>query len=56
LLYNRNRRGRGKPPLLLWHQLVKVIAFEKAGHWLHHEQFERFITTLRNFLWPTQIA
>lgn len=29
---------------------AKVIEFENAGHWLHHDQFERFITTLREFL------
>ena len=26
------------------------IEFEKAGHWLHHDQFDRFIATLRDFL------
>ena len=29
---------------------AKVIEFESAGHWLHHDQFDRFITTLREFL------
>ena len=29
---------------------AKVIEFENAGHWLHHDQFERFMTTLREFL------
>ena len=29
---------------------AKVIEFENAGHWLHHDQFDRFITTLRDFL------
>lgn len=29
---------------------ASVIEFEKAGHWLHHDQFDRFITTLRDFL------
>ena len=29
---------------------AKVIEFEKAGHWLHHDQFERFIATLEDFL------
>ena len=28
----------------------KVIEFENAGHWLHHDQFDRFIDTLREFL------
>ena len=27
-----------------------VIEFEKAGHWLHHDQFNRFIAVLRDFL------
>ena len=29
---------------------AKVIEFENAGHWLHHDQFDRFIATLREFL------
>lgn len=29
---------------------AEVIEFENAGHWLHHDQFERFIATLRDFL------
>lgn len=29
---------------------AEVIEFEKAGHWLHHDQFERFMSTLRDFL------
>ena len=29
---------------------ASVIEFENAGHWLHHDQFERFIATLRAFL------
>ncbi len=29
---------------------ASVIEFENAGHWLHHDQFERFIETLREFL------
>ena len=24
--------------------------FEQAGHWLHHDQFDRFMTVLREFL------
>jgi pimeloyl-ACP methyl ester carboxylesterase len=27
-----------------------VIEFETAGHWLHHDQFDRFMATLRDFL------
>ena len=29
---------------------VKVTEFEKAGHWLHHDQFDRFMATLDGFL------
>lgn len=29
---------------------AEVIEFERAGHWLHHDQFDRFIATLRDFL------
>jgi len=29
---------------------AEVIEFENAGHWLHHDQFERFMATLRDFL------
>ena len=29
---------------------AEVIEFEQAGHWLHHDQFERFMQTLKEFL------
>lgn len=29
---------------------AEVIEFEKAGHWLHHDQFAKFIGVLRDFL------
>jgi pimeloyl-ACP methyl ester carboxylesterase len=29
---------------------ARVIVFEKAGHWLHHDQFDRFVAELRAFL------
>lgn len=29
---------------------ARVIEFEKAGHWLHHDQFDRFMATLNDFL------
>ena len=29
---------------------TQVVEFEKAGHWLHHDQFDRFMATLRDFL------
>jgi pimeloyl-ACP methyl ester carboxylesterase len=29
---------------------AQLIEFENAGHWLHHDQFERFMGVLREFL------
>ncbi|MGL6042816.1 MAG: alpha/beta fold hydrolase [Sandaracinobacteroides sp.] len=29
---------------------ARVALFENAGHWLHHDQFDRFVTELRAFL------
>ncbi|MBP7952276.1 MAG: alpha/beta hydrolase [Sphingorhabdus sp.] len=29
---------------------AKVVEFENAGHWLHHDQFDRFMGELRDFL------
>ncbi|WP_407875312.1 alpha/beta fold hydrolase [Qipengyuania nanhaisediminis] len=29
---------------------ARVIEFEEAGHWLHHDQFDRFMDVLDNFL------
>jgi pimeloyl-ACP methyl ester carboxylesterase len=29
---------------------AKVIEFENAGHWVHHDQFDRFIATLEGFI------
>jgi pimeloyl-ACP methyl ester carboxylesterase len=29
---------------------AEVIEFENAGHWLHHDQFDRFMVELRRFL------
>ena len=29
---------------------AKIEVFENAAHWLHHDQFERFVATLRAFL------
>lgn len=31
-------------------QDYKVIEFENAGHWLHHDQFDRFMREVRAFL------
>jgi pimeloyl-ACP methyl ester carboxylesterase len=27
-----------------------VITFEKAGHWVHHDQLDAFIDAVRTFL------
>jgi len=29
---------------------ARVVSFADAGHWLHHDQFDRFMTELRAFL------
>lgn len=29
---------------------AKVVEFENAGHWLHHDQFDRFMAELESFL------
>lgn len=29
---------------------AKVVSFERAGHWVHHDRFDAFIATLRDFL------
>lgn len=29
---------------------ARTVLFEEAGHWLHHDQFERFVAELRAFL------
>ena len=29
---------------------ARVAAFDNAGHWLHHDQFDAFMATIRPFL------
>ena len=29
---------------------ARVIEFENAGHWLHHDQFDRFMSEIRTFI------
>ena len=29
-----------------------LVEFDDAGHWLHHDQFDRFVAELRAFLQP----
>lgn len=36
--------------LAAFHNDPKVVEFENAGHWLHHDQFDRFISEVRAFL------
>jgi pimeloyl-ACP methyl ester carboxylesterase len=42
-----NPAGDGR---LAHFKAAKVIEFEDAGHWLHHDQFDRFVAELRAFL------
>ncbi len=42
---NPDRDGR-----LAHFSTAKVIEFEDAGHWLHHDQFDRFVAELKAFL------
>ncbi len=42
---NPERDGRAKH-----FKTARVVEYEKAGHWLHHDQFERFVAELRAFL------
>jgi pimeloyl-ACP methyl ester carboxylesterase len=30
---------------------ARVLNFADAGHWLHHDQFDRFVAELRTFLY-----
>lgn len=42
---NPAKDGRAEP-----FQNARVSVIEKAGHWLHHDQFETFMTSLEAFL------
>jgi len=42
---NPERDGR-----LAHFNTARVIEYEKAGHWLHHDQFDRFMSDVRAFL------
>lgn len=33
---------------------ARVITFADAGHWLHHDQFDRFMTELKAFIGPDE--
>lgn len=42
---NPERDGR-----IQYFRNATVVEFENAGHWLHHDQFDRFVKTLKDFL------
>jgi pimeloyl-ACP methyl ester carboxylesterase len=42
---NPEKDGRAKS-----FKTARVVSFKNAGHWLHHDQFDRFIAELRAFL------
>ena len=52
LLYGANSWASNpeKDGRIQYFRTASVSEFENAGHWLHHDQFERFIATLRDFL------
>ena len=52
LLYGANSWASNpeKDGRMEFFRTADVVEFENAGHWLHHDQFERFIATLREFL------
>jgi pimeloyl-ACP methyl ester carboxylesterase len=52
LLYGANSWASNpeKDGRLRYFRNAKVIEFENAGHWLHHDQFDRFMATLDDFL------
>jgi pimeloyl-ACP methyl ester carboxylesterase len=31
---------------------ARLIEFADAGHWLHHDQFDRFVEAVRAFIGP----
>jgi pimeloyl-ACP methyl ester carboxylesterase len=52
LLYGANSWASNpeKDGRLVHFNTAKVVEFENAGHWLHHDQFDRFMSTLNEFL------
>jgi pimeloyl-ACP methyl ester carboxylesterase len=42
---NPDRDGRARH-----FKTARVVEFENAGHWLHHDQFDRFMAEIRAFL------
>jgi pimeloyl-ACP methyl ester carboxylesterase len=52
LMYGANSWASNpeKDGRLVHFNTAKVIEFADAGHWLHHDQFERFMNTVREFI------
>jgi pimeloyl-ACP methyl ester carboxylesterase len=52
MLYGANSWASNpeKDGRLVHFQTARVVEFENAGHWLHHDQFDRFMGELREFL------
>ncbi len=52
MLYGANSWASNpeKDGRLVHFQTARVVEFENAGHWLHHDQFDRFMGELRGFL------
>jgi pimeloyl-ACP methyl ester carboxylesterase len=52
LLYGANSWASNpeKDGRIQYFNTAEVLEFEDAGHWVHHDQFERFIKTLDSFL------
>jgi pimeloyl-ACP methyl ester carboxylesterase len=52
MLYGANSWASNpeKDGRLVHFNTAHVVEFENAGHWLHHDQFDRFMRELRDFL------
>jgi len=31
-------------------QRVRIVEFENAGHWVHHDRLDAFVDTVRSFI------
>jgi len=52
LLYGKNSWASNpeKDGRILFFRNARVEVYENAGHWLHHDQFDRFVAELKSFL------
>ena len=52
MLYGANSwaSNPGKDGRISHFSSARVVEYENAGHWLHHDQFDRFMADLRAFL------